>query len=231
VYRGAVILRGVLIIVVTAIAGGCGTATPTPDEVKVAWKAALVSDRCPKRHMITADRRWLKFIVSGCGSVEQVQMECEGEKCSRDVLSSTWMDQPRRLKTTDDVQWVDSSNPDLSAFTPVRPDMQPVEPPAGAEKKVIGIGRRLSDINKPAHKPTLPKEINRAGVVVWGLYKICVAVDGNVQAVSVVRSALPGGMDAHWIARIETWKYASYSVDGKPVPFCHPARIEVRSQH
>jgi outer membrane biosynthesis protein TonB len=190
--------------------------------------------------MITADRVWLKFIVSGCGSVEQVQTRCEGQQCSREVLSSTRMDRPHRLKTTDDIKWVDPAHPDPSAspMTPLEVQKVPAIAESAAasvasaeQKKVIGIGRRLSDINAPAHKPTLPKEINRAGTVVLGLYKICVGADGNVQAVSVIRSALPGGLDAHWIARIETWKYASYTVDGKPVPFCHPARIEVRSQH
>jgi Gram-negative bacterial TonB protein C-terminal len=67
--------------------------------------------------------------------------------------------------------------------------------------------------------------------VVWGLYKVCVNTDGNVDVVSVIQSALPGGLDAHWIAKIETWKYDPFHVDGQPVPFCHPARVEVRSMH
>ena len=31
-----------------------------------------------------------------------------------------------------------------------------------------------------------------------------------------------------WMAKIKLWKYKPYSVNGRAVPFCHPARIEVR---
>ena len=214
-------------IILGIIVGACASASPSPDEVKRAWKAALVSPACPEQHMITADRRWLKFIVSGCGSMEQVEMACDEQQCTREVLSSTRLEQPRRLKPTDDKRWADPAHASIGAEVILPP--APQAPDAGP--KTIVTGARLSDINAPAHKPTLPKEINRAGIVVWGLYRICVNTEGNVHAVSVIKNALPGGMDGHWIARMETWKYAPYQVDGRPVPFCHPARIEVRSQH
>jgi hypothetical protein len=165
--------------------------------------------------MITADRRWLKFIVSGCGSIEAVQMTCDEQTCTREVESSTRLDEPKRLKPADDRLWTDPAGAASGQVAELKP--------AALE------GGRVSNINLPAHRPTLPKEINRAGIAVWGLYKVCVNSAGDVESVSVIRSALPGGMDAHWISRIETWKYAPYVVDGKAMPFCKPARLEVRS--
>ena len=28
-----------------------------------------------------------------------------------------------------------------------------------------------------------------------------------------------------WMAKIKLWKYKPYSVNGRPVPFCHPVRM------
>ncbi len=197
------ILRGVAVIILGTIAGACASGSPSPDEVKRAWKAALVSPACPEQHMITADRRWLKFIVSGCGLMEQVEMACDEQQCAREVLSSTRLAQPQRLRPTDGKRWADPAHAGLSK--------ELILPPATAaynsNPKVVVAGARLTDINAPAHKPTLPKEINRAGIVVWGLYMVCVTNEGDVHAISVIKSDLPGGMDAHWISKIETWKY------------------------
>ena len=67
-------------------------------------------------------------------------------------------------------------------------------------------------------------------MTVWGLYKVCVTNAGDVRSVQVINSALPGGLDGFWISKIEHWKYQPYAVSGRPVPFCYPARIEVRSR-
>jgi hypothetical protein len=222
-----VISRGVLLAGMSVLLSGCGTATPGPDQVKRAWSAALESPACPEQHMITADRVWLKFIVSGCGAIEQVQMACDDQRCTRTVISASRLDEPRRLRGTDKA-WADPAAAGASAEEVEIKDPTPAPNPTAP--KTVVAGRRLTDATALPHKPTLPKEINRAGIVVWGLYKVCVSTEGNVKSVSVIKTALPGGMDAHWIARMENWKYAPYSVDGKAVPFCHPARIEVRSQ-
>jgi hypothetical protein len=220
-----VISRGVFIVVLAALASGCASGAAPSDRVARAWKVALDSQECPEWHMITADRRSLTFIVSGCGVVERVQVECFGEDCSRRVQSLTKLDQPRRLRTTDGSSWVDPAH---VGPTGELLKAEPTTLPPTAPRQVAP-GQRLNDMNAPAHKPTLPKEINRAGIVVWGLYKVCIGAEGRVHAVSIIKSALPGGMDAHWISRIETFEYRPYSVDGRPVPFCHPLRLEVRS--
>ncbi len=43
----------------------------------------------------------------------------------------------------------------------------------------VGTGQRISDINDPQFKPSLPPALNRAGMVVWGLFKICVTAAGQ----------------------------------------------------
>jgi periplasmic protein TonB len=93
----------------------------------------------------------------------------------------------------------------------------------------VGTGMRITDHTKDPYKPTLPPALNRAGMVVWGLFKICVTAKGDVDKVTMLRPADPLVNDM-WMAKIKTWKYKPYSVNGRAVPFCHPARIEVRSQ-
>jgi protein TonB len=93
----------------------------------------------------------------------------------------------------------------------------------------VGSGQLISDVrNDPRFKPGLPPALNRAGMIVWGLFKICVTGQGTVSSVSILKPADPLVNDA-WIAKIRTWQYRPYSINGRPVPFCHPMRVEVRS--
>jgi hypothetical protein len=61
------------------------------------------------------------------------------------------------------------------------------------------------------------------------MFRICVAPDGHVKAVSIMKSADPL-VDQAWSDVIRTWEYRPYSVGGQTVSFCHAARIEVRAQ-
>ena len=65
-------------------------------------------------------------------------------------------------------------------------------------------------------------------MMVWGVFRICVAANGHVAGVTLIKSADPL-VDHDWMAKIRSWQYRPYSVDGRPVPFCHPARIVVKS--
>jgi hypothetical protein len=47
----------------------------------------------------------------------------------------------------------------------------------------------------------------------------------------VLKTALPGGFDGVWIAKIEQWEYQPYKIDERPVPFCSPVRIQVAAAH
>jgi protein TonB len=95
----------------------------------------------------------------------------------------------------------------------------------------VGTGQRKCDMqNDPQYKPGLPPALNRAGMVVWGLFKVCVTAQGAVDKVSMIKPADPLVNDT-WMAKLKSCPYKPYSVNGRAVPFCHPVRLEVRSQN
>jgi protein TonB len=95
----------------------------------------------------------------------------------------------------------------------------------------VGTGQRISDVQGDArYRPTLPPALNRAGMVQWGLYKVCVSAQGKVSSVTAMKAADPLVND-DWIAKIKLWEYRPYSVNGRPVPFCSPVRVQVQAQN
>jgi hypothetical protein len=85
-------------------------------------------------------------------------------------------------------------------------------------------------LNDPRYKPQLPPSLNQPGLVVWGLFKVCVDPGGDVFAVRILKSADPE-VNERWKATIRGWKHRPYQVDGKPVSYCYPMRLEVRSSY
>ena len=75
----------------------------------------------------------------------------------------------------------------------------------------------------------LPPALNRAGMRLWVLAKLCVRSDGQVERVSLLRGADPT-LDPLVIATLQTWRYRPYSVNGRPVPFCTNVRYEIATQ-
>jgi hypothetical protein len=102
------------------------------------------------------------------------------------------------------------------------PEIKPVTLPPSAAS-----GQRITDINDPRFRPSLPAPLNRAGVMLWGLFRICVGADGSVRNVAVLKPAEPR-VDGDWTRVIQTWQYRPYQIDGHPTPFCHTMRLEVR---
>jgi hypothetical protein len=100
-------------------------------------------------------------------------------------------------------------------------EQQPVNLPPN-----VGSGQRISDINDPRFRPSLPGTFSRAGVTLWGLFRICVGTEGRVKDVNVLKSADPA-VDADWSRVIRTWEYRPFSIENRPVPFCHTIRLEV----
>jgi protein TonB len=95
----------------------------------------------------------------------------------------------------------------------------------------VGAGQLISDVlHDSRYTPSLPPQLNRAGMVVWGLFKICVSIEGKVTEVKIVKGADPL-VDGPWIEKIRTWQYRPYSINGRPVPYCYPMRLEVRSSN
>jgi periplasmic protein TonB len=108
---------------------------------------------------------------------------------------------------------------------------RPAAPPPSAPITIapsVGSALCLTDLTDSRFRPSLPAAINRPGMSVWGVFKICVSALGHVVKVTLIKSADPL-VDNDWMAKMRTWKYRPYSVGGRPVPFCHPARIVVNS--
>lgn len=94
----------------------------------------------------------------------------------------------------------------------------------------LGAGQRLSDINDPQYRPTLPPALNRPGMVVSGLFRICVSREGQVSDVKMLSSRDPDVANG-WTSVIRRWQYRPLTIDGKPTRFCHPLMVQVQSIH
>jgi protein TonB len=92
----------------------------------------------------------------------------------------------------------------------------------------VGTSQRLSDVNDPRFRPSLPPHLNRPGIIVRGLFKICVSTQGQVSDVKMVSSAEPD-VASGWTDVIRLWQYRPFTLDGRPTPFCHPLMLEVQS--
>lgn len=86
----------------------------------------------------------------------------------------------------------------------------------------------LSDVQRPPHQLTLPPALNRARMVIWGLYQICVGTKGEVTKVIPIKRA-HDLVDEDWATTIRTWRHKPYLVDGKPTAVCYVRRLEVRA--
>jgi hypothetical protein len=86
----------------------------------------------------------------------------------------------------------------------------------------------VSDVQKPPHQLTLPPALNRAGMVIWGLYKLCIGTTGEVTRVTKIKPA-GNGLDDEWTKVMRSWRHKPYLVDDKPTAVCYVRRVEVRA--
>jgi hypothetical protein len=92
----------------------------------------------------------------------------------------------------------------------------------------MGVSQRISDLSDPRFRPSLPPALNRPGIIVSGLFRICVSVAGQVDDVKILRSADPL-VDGDWTAVIRRWQYRPFTLKGRATPFCYPLTLEVQS--
>ena len=104
----------------------------------------------------------------------------------------------------------------------------PVDPPPLNLSPRLGAAQRLSDINDPQFRPSLPPALNRPGMVVRGLFRICVSKEGQVTEAKLLSSG-DAPVASQWITVIRRWQYKPLTVDGRPTRFCHPLMVEVQS--
>ena len=98
----------------------------------------------------------------------------------------------------------------------------------GAPVEIAPEHARLAvDANQPPYKPTLPAELNVAGNVIWGQFRVCANETGDVSGVDILTSAAPQ-VDTRWVETIRSWKYQPHVVEGRATPFCYKLRLQVQ---
>jgi periplasmic protein TonB len=102
-------------------------------------------------------------------------------------------------------------------------------PPTTFVAPNVASGRLAIDPHAEPYRVRLPPALNRAGMRLWLLAKICVRSDGQVERVSLIRGA-DSTLDPLVVATLKTWRYRPYSVNGRPVPFCTNVRYEIATQ-
>jgi TonB family protein len=75
----------------------------------------------------------------------------------------------------------------------------------------------------------IPEQLNRPGVRMFALIKICVSKEGNVVDVKIVKSMDPS-VDPLLKATAMSWKYKPLTVDDHAVPFCYNLRYDHQVQ-
>jgi outer membrane biosynthesis protein TonB len=123
-----------------------------------------------------------------------------------------------------------ASAPPTAAPAPAPPPSAspPAPAPAAKAEPVVVKGERLGDPNDPRFRPIVPKKYAIPGKQYAGTFRICVSAQGTVSEVTTTTSTGEAEIDATWAKTIETWPYRPYSVNGRPLPYCHPLRLEVK---
>jgi hypothetical protein len=118
----------------------------------------------------------------------------------------------------------------LTTLLPLRPARanEPAAATAHPDGPATVIHQELlTDLNDPHFRPSLPPPLNRAGIAAHGVFRICLSAAGRVSHVEPVKATDPLVND-RWIKLIRRWQYRPLSINGRPRPSCHIARIYVR---
>lgn len=84
----------------------------------------------------------------------------------------------------------------------------------------LGQSLLAIDPNEHPYVVTLPNEVVRPGSEYHALVKICVAPDGSVSSVKILKPSLPV-IDLQIQRVIPLWRYRPYFVDGQATGFCY----------
>jgi outer membrane biosynthesis protein TonB len=88
----------------------------------------------------------------------------------------------------------------------------------------IGAQQMLSGDN-----PDFPAFLRRSGANYLVMTKICVAISGTVESVTVIKHADPT-LDNNVVTKVKTWRFRPLMANGTPVPFCYFGRFEFKSE-
>lgn len=110
----------------------------------------------------------------------------------------------------------------------------PATPQTWAPVRIVdanaALGQSLLAIN-PNQAPyvvTLANEVAQPGSEHHALVNVCVAPDGSVSSVKVLKSSLPA-LELQLQRVIPLWKYRPYVVNGQPTGFCYELNYRVGS--
>jgi len=188
---------------------------PGKDRIVVVFKTRGGGTWEQSRHVLSKAEGRVTFELAGAELIKQAELV----RPLRMLLVVDRFLSPTEVRTLSGTQAVHFEAE--SAESPVRNAR--LLPPA------VGKGQLISDmVRDPRYRPKLPPELNRDGMVVWGLFKLCVDDEGGVYEVTVLKSA-DRMVDNDWVAIMRTLKHRPYKIGGQPVPYCYPLRLEVRS--
>jgi len=102
----------------------------------------------------------------------------------------------------------------------------PADPPQQFLPPNVGRGQLAIDPQADRYRAHLSPLIQRSGMALSALLKVCVDRDGNVVDVKML-TKVSDEIDAAFISAIRTWRYKPYMVGTHTVPFCTSVRYQV----
>jgi hypothetical protein len=184
-----------------------------------AVRQAGADSGCSDVELVISDSAFLRYVTLGCGLVSRIQLTCDGDICAARRESATRLSRPARLKEVGPGLWRDPTMGETC------PDTGQSKTPLDPKLHKIETGQLIIDAQSERYRATLPEEFRTLGMVARNKFKIRVTTGGEVGAVDVLGSTR--GLDAHWLSKIETWRYSPYRIDGKAVPFCYTLDLTV----
>jgi protein TonB len=93
----------------------------------------------------------------------------------------------------------------------------------------IGKGLLLIDPNEEQYRVKLPPALERGGVTLYAIVRVCVSAQGAVTEVRVLKGAGPA-IDPQIPSVLGRWRYRPFTLNGQPTPFCYPLRYEISAR-
>ena len=93
----------------------------------------------------------------------------------------------------------------------------------------VAKGLLLIDPNDERYRVALPPALERGGITLSAIVRVCVSAQGAVTEVRIVRGAGPA-VDPQIPSVLGRWRYRPLLLDGKPTPFCYPLKYEISAR-
>jgi len=93
----------------------------------------------------------------------------------------------------------------------------------------LGKGLLLIDPNEEQYRVKLPPALERSGVTLYAIVRVCVSAQGAVTDVRVLKGA-GAAIDPQIPSVLGRWRYRPFTLNGQPTPFCYPLRYEISAR-